>query len=259
MSEPAGFSGSYETGDVTFLLTPMAMPTVTLAEKERLLRSGTVHYSQLLSEESPPSATYLAAYDIALGNNARRLACDIAALANTIAARPFGSGVKRLVLASLVRAGTPIGILLTRQLRRLGVCVDHYSISIIRDRGIDRAAIDYIQRRHPNTEILFVDGWTGKGAIAAELRGSKDLNELGIPPYLIVVADPAGQADLAATAEDYVIPSGILNGIVSGLISRSILTDEIGSGMFHGCRLLTELSAHDVSLEFIQIIACLSG
>lgn len=254
MSGFPGFSGSYETGDVTFLLTPMAMPTVTLAEKERLLRSGTVHYSQLLSEESPPSATYLAAYDIALTNNARRLACDIAALANTIAARPFAASVKRLVLASLVRAGTPIGILLTRQLRRLGVRVDHYSISIIRDRGIDRAAIDYIRRCHPSTEILFVDGWTGKGAIAAELRGSKDLNELGIIPFLIVVADPAGQADLAATAEDYVIPSGILNGIVSGLVSRSVLTDEITPGVFHGCRILNELRTHDVSRDFIQFI-----
>jgi hypothetical protein len=45
-----------------------------------------------------------------------------------------------VVIASLARAGTPIGVLLLRTLRAQGVPAVHYSISIIRDRGIDRVA-----------------------------------------------------------------------------------------------------------------------
>ena len=255
MISAQGFSGSYDPADVTFLLTPIAMPTISLAEKEQLLRSGTVHYSHILSTELPPSDAYLTAYKVALKANAPRLASDIAALATAIARRPIvAEQGRRVVLASLARAGTPIGVLIARKLRRLGVTAQHYSISIIRDRGIDRAAIEFIRNRHPGVEILFVDGWTGKGAIAAELRNSQCLADLGIPPYLVVVADPAGQADLAATADDYVIPSGLLNGIVSGLVSRSVLTDEIGPGAFHGCRILSELTPYDQSREFLATI-----
>ncbi len=51
----------------------------------------------------------------------------------------------------------------------------HYGISIIRDRGIDAAALDYIESRHGTKGIVFVDGWTGKGAITGELsRTLKD-------------------------------------------------------------------------------------
>ena len=45
----------------------------------------------------------------------------------------------------------------------------HYSVSIIRDRGIDENALHYIYRTHPEGKIQFVDGWTGKGAISIEL------------------------------------------------------------------------------------------
>jgi hypothetical protein len=45
----------------------------------------------------------------------------------------------------------------------------------------------------------------------------------------------AAQADVAATYDDYAIPSGILNATVSGLTSRSILNAAIGPEDFHGC------------------------
>lgn len=46
----------------------------------------------------------------------------------------------------------------------------HYSVSIIRDRGIDRNAINYILNKHRAECIQFVDGWIGKGAIFRELK-----------------------------------------------------------------------------------------
>ena len=252
MSAPAGFSGSYAPSDVTFLLTPLDLPTVPIAEKERQMRSGQRHYSELLSTEAAPSAAYLAAYHSALASNGARLAGDIAALAAALAKRACGP--RGLALASFARAGTPIGVLLARALARLGAAPAHYSISIIRDRGIDPAALDHIAARHDPADIVFVDGWTGKGAIASELRSAERLPALGIAPYLVVDADPAGQADLAATGEDYLIPSGILNGIVSGLVSRSVRTADLLPGQFDGCRILHELAPHDLSRAFVDQI-----
>jgi Phosphoribosyl transferase (PRTase)/PELOTA RNA binding domain len=248
----AGFSGSYDPADVSFLLTPLDLPTLTVAEKEQLLRSGGRHYSEILSAEAPPSAEYLAAYRIALAANAGRLARDVCALAAALAARPASPA--GLALVSFARAGTPIGILLGRALRRLGHPASHYSISIVRDRGIDPAALGHVLARHAGGDLVFIDGWTGKGTIARELRGSADLPRLGVAPFLAVVADPAGQADLAATGEDYLIPSGILNGIVSGLVSRSVIPPGLAPGAFHGCRVLHELAEHDLSREFIEAV-----
>src|SRR3546814_1281186 len=105
------------------------------------------------------------------------------------------------------------------------VCSSDLAISIIRGRGIDDNALDYVASRHGTRNAVFVDGWTGKGAIRGELDAS--LATSTFKPFLAVVADPAGRADLAATFDDYVIPSGLLNGIVSGLVSRSILNNDL--------------------------------
>ncbi len=71
----------------------------------------------------------------------------------------------------------------------------HYGISIIRDRGIDAAALDFIESRHGTGGIVFVDGWTGKGAITGELsRTLKDRPGYPEQPRLVVLADPCGCA-----------------------------------------------------------------
>ena len=249
--------GSYAAADVEFLLKPIVMPSLDIAEKEALLQSGSRHYSEMLSREALPSPAYLATYHAALERNGAKLAGHIEQLADTLAKR--NKGARGLALASLARAGTPIGILLRRALHRRGVKVAHYSISIVRDRGIDLNALAHILDRHDGGDVLFVDGWTGKGAIAGELRGPRGSRAAGIEPFLVVVADPAGRADLAATFEDYVIPSGILGGIVSGLVSRSVLNAEIGPHDFHGCVRLDYLAAADVSRDFVDRIAALGS
>jgi hypothetical protein len=66
---------------------------------------------------------------------------------------------------SLARAGTPVGVLLRRELLRRGVDAVHYSISIIRGRGIDRVALAHLAAARGTEDAVFVDGWTGKGAI----------------------------------------------------------------------------------------------
>lgn len=245
-----GFSGSYDPQDVTFLLKPVELDETDVATKEALIQSGARHYSEMLSPEQPPSPEYIALFEAALRRNGARLASDIAALAATLDARQPPE--KEIVLVSLVRAGTPIAILIARALRRLGRDVTHYAISIIRDRGVDQVALAHILQRHDPRDIVFVDGWTGKGAIATELRASLD----GImKPFLVVVADPAGQADLAATHDDYLIASGLLNSVVSGLVSRSILNKALMAPTdFHACVQFDALAPYDRSRDFVDHI-----
>src|SRR3546814_5461643 len=60
---------------------------------------------------------------------------------------------------------------------------------------------------------------------------------------------------LASTFDDYVLPSGLLNGIVSGLVSRSILNDDlVGPNDFHACVSMPEHAASDVSRDFIDTV-----
>lgn len=247
------FSGSYDPDDVIFLLKPVKIRPTAIDAKERAIQSGRRHYSEMIPREFLPDPAYLALYDDALARNAQRLARDIADLAGALA-NHFADR-REVVIASLVRAGTPIGILVKRALCRLGIDAYHYSLSIVRDRGIDLQALRHIAARHDSRDTVFVDGWIGKGVIATELRHSLADRPLGFSPFLAVVADPAGQADLAATSEDYLIPSGILNAIVSGLVSRSILSAAlVGPGDFHACVHHRQLARYDLSQAFIERI-----
>lgn len=250
------FSGSYPPDDVTFLMKVAAVAMVDVATKERLIQSGARHYSELLSPENVPSAAYLSLYEQGLERNGERLAQDVVDLAGALARR--AAGRPEVVIASLARAGTPIGVLLRRALRRLGVQATHYSLSIIRDRGIDREALRTIAARHHPRDVVFVDGWTGKGTITRELHASLADRPFGFAPFLAVVADPAGCADMAPSDEDYLIPSGLLNGIVSGLVSRSVLNDAlVRPGDYHACAYFDHLAGQDLSRAFVDRLSAL--
>ncbi len=254
----APFSGSYRSEDTIFLLKPIALGGVDVATKERLIQSGQRHYSELLAPERAPDPDYLRLFEALTARYARRLAAEIVALAHHLAA----TRSQPLTLVSLARAGTPIGALLARALRRLGRTeVRHYSISIIRDRGIDENALKFILRWEERAAagLAFVDGWTAKGVIAEELRRALARWNAREPECLeetlYVVSDIGGVADVAATADDYAIPSGILNATVSGLTSRSILNAAIGPADFHGCVFYAEFAPHDRSTWFLDQVA----
>ncbi|MBF0371800.1 MAG: cysteine protease StiP family protein [Alphaproteobacteria bacterium] len=257
-----GFSGSYDPTDVTFLLKPVRMAFVDVAEKEAQIQSGLRHYSEMLAPENAPNAKYFDAFRAAFEANRGRVGRDVARLAKTLALRDGNE----TVLVSLARAGTPVGVLLKRTLAALGRKAVHYSVSIIRDRGIDLVAMKAILGRHSATNVVFVDGWTGKGAIAKELARAvfNDFPELVGAP-VCVLSDLAGVADIAAGDEDYVIPSAILNGVVSGLVSRTVLNAEvIGPGDFHGCVVLHHLVGMDLSRSYVDgqmedVLACLEA
>lgn len=249
-----GFSGSYAPEDVTFLLKPVGAEAYhqhTAEEKERLIQTGAKHYSEMIAREASPSPEYLAVFDAALARHGARMARETAALAASLNATLPGP----ITLASLVRAGVPLGVLLTRALRALGRDVAHFGISIIRDRGLDLTALRTICAARPPAGLVFVDGWTGKGAIAGELEGDLAARAPEIAPRLVALADPCGRAWLSASHDDWLIPSGILGGIVSGLVSRTILNDAlVAPGEFHATVRADHLAEWDRSRSFVDAL-----
>ena len=242
-------SGSYARDDVHVLLRPVCLPVTDVGEKERLIQTNRKHYSEMIGQELAPDDVHKQLYASMLARNGARMAADVQGLAQALD-RLCAAG--DLVLVSFVRAGLPLGVLLRRALLGLGREVHHYGISIVRDRGIDQVALEAIIQAHGADNIVFVDGWTGKGAIAGELERSL-AGDPRFPgrPRLVVLADPCGRAWMAASAEDWVIPSGLLGATVSGLLSRSIWS---AAGGLHGCLMYKHLDEHDVTRAFIERI-----
>ncbi len=248
------FSGSYTPADVQFLLKPMTMPDTPVHIKEALIQSGKKHYSQMLTHESLPPDDYLSLFYRAMTLSQDRMAEHLLLLAEGIlATRPQG-----ITLVSLARAGTPVGVLLKYVLKRyFNSQVEHYSISILRDVGIDQNALRYILQNHAPESLVFVDGWTGKGVIARQLKTSLQAfavsDGIHIPAELYVLTDLSGWATVAASSEDYLIPSCILNATISGLVSRSVYDKHTASPTdFHGCLYYEQFARHDLSNYFID-------
>ena len=267
-------SGSYLASDVTVLLDIVdkaSVADVPVSQKEALIQSGQRHYSDMLTLEQAPTAIHEQLYQQALEQGTTRTATDIANLAYTLhhTFQQTVSPERPLVLVSLVRAGLPVGVLLQRALAdtdsSYALPSIHYGISIIRDRGLDTVALQMILDTHRESSIIFIDGWTGKGAIYQELARSLDVfSECSHPNFinifhqgenvipLLTLADPAGVAWLAASEDDWLIPSGLLNSTVSGLISRSLYTEPL-SGL-HRSVFYDNLVAVDHSLAFVDHI-----
>lgn len=260
-----GFHGSYRPQDVVFLLNVDKIKPTDVQEKESLIQSGLVHYSQMISAESKPSIEHLKHYNEALEIGSERMATDIQMIGNSLIHRFKDQPV---ILVSLVRAGVPVGVLLKHYIGQSQPCF-HYGISIIRDRGIDHSALTAIIQEHGAKNIVFVDGWTGKGAIGKELTSTlkdyPDLFDEGWDiPRLVTLADLGGCSWLSASCDDWLIPSGILGSVISGLTSRSILLDDVdlnaavsdcmNTKLWHKCIIYNELAEYDLSVNFIEHI-----
>ncbi len=144
---------------------------------------------------------------------------------------------------------------------RHGLDLPHYAISIVRGRGIDATALRWLAAHHDPADVVFVDGWTGKGAITRELAAAISAFEessgiSGFDPEIAVLADPGGCVRTYGTREDFLIPSACLNSTVSGLISRTVLrADLVGPDDFHGAKFYRELAESDVSGDFLAAVA----
>lgn len=243
---------SYGQEDVVLLLkdiTGQVQPQPT-EERERLIQAGR-HYCEMLPIEYVPTQKYMEVYQEALEQFSETTAFAVGRLADKIMEKRG----KEVVLVSLARAGIPIGILVKRYMKlKYQLDVPHYAISIIRGRGIDHNAMQFLLKRYAPEQLLFVDGWIGKGAILNELKKAVAAYK-GVSADIAVIADPANVTQLCGTHEDILIPSSCLNSTVSGLISRTFLrSDIIGEQDFHGAVYYGELKDSDLSYEFIHAI-----
>ena len=251
--------GSYAPDEVTWLLKDLSHVDLEgdIAEREARIQSGLAHYAESLPIEYQPDAAYRELFDKALAATAGRLAHAVGTVTELLLAERGTD----LTLVSLARAGTPIGILIRRwALRHHGLSLPHYAVSIVRGRGIDSAALDYITDQHEPRSVVFVDGWTGKGAIARELSAAlAEYAACGGPVLsddLAVLADPGHCVRTYGTRDDFLIASACLNSTVSGLVSRTVLNETlIGPGEFHGAKFYAELAADDVSNQLLDAVS----
>ncbi len=256
---------SYRGDEVCFLLTDLSGYALELSldEREQAIQGGR-NYAEMLPIEYAPSAEYLALFDALLDHFAAEVAAHIGVVTEMALAARRG----RPVLVSLARAGTPVGILMRRWAQfSMDLDLPHYSVSIVRGRGIDTVALDHIVARHDPRDLLFVDGWTGKGAIAVELSealaGYAAAGGPRLSADLAVIADPGHCAALFGTRQDLLVPSACLNSTVCGLVSRTVLNDLIKPGMFHGAKVYSELASADRSAQFLEAVSsqfpCVAG
>ncbi|MER7913744.1 phosphoribosyltransferase [Streptomyces sp. NPDC096068] len=245
---------SYAPEEVGWLLQDLSdveleAPT---EEREEAIQSGGAHYAESLPVEYQPSERYQELFHAALESSAARIARAVGTVTETVLAERPGTPV----LVSLARAGTPVGVLMRRWARaRHGLDLPHYAVSIVRGRGIDANALRWLAAHHDPADVVFVDGWTGKGAITRELAEAlKDFD--GFDPDIAVLADPGSCVRTYGTREDFLIPSACLNSTVSGLISRTVLRpDLVGPDDFHGAKFYRELAGSDVSGAFLDAVA----
>ncbi|MEU6877237.1 phosphoribosyltransferase [Streptomyces sp. NPDC046712] len=255
---------SYAPEEVGWLLQDLSdveleAPT---EEREEAIQSGGAHYAESLPVEYQPSDRYQELFHAALETSAARIARAVGTVTETVLAERSGRGSGTPVLVSLARAGTPVGVLMRRWAQaRHGRDLPHYAVSIVRGRGIDANALRWLAAHHDPADVVFVDGWTGKGAITRELAEALQKFErtegiAGFDPEIAVLADPGSCVRTYGTREDFLIPSACLNSTVSGLISRTVLrADLVGPDDFHGGKFYRELAGADVSNDFLDAVA----
>lgn len=245
---------SYDADEVGWLLQDLSDVTLEAPteEREEAIQRGGAHYAESLPVEYQPSERYQALFHSALQSSARRIARAVGTVTETVLAERS----PRPVVVSLARAGTPVGVLMRRWARHAhGLDLPHYAVSIVRGRGIDTTALRWLAAHHDPADVVFVDGWTGKGAITREL--AQALADFpGFDPRIAVLADPGGCVETYGTRDDFLIPSACLNSTVSGLISRTVLRDDlVGPDDFHGAKFYRELAGADVSRAFLDTVS----
>lgn len=262
---------SYSKEDVVVLLKDLSldMQEMSTEEREKAIQSG-VHYSEMLPQEKAPSKEYEALYEKALQDKTHEIAIGIVVVSEMMLKQTVNTDGKKPIIVSLARAGIPVGILMKRYIKeQYNIDCKHYAISIIRDKGVDINAMEYIYKEAVVADnnvvdnIFFVDGWTGKGAIKTQLEeavaGLKMINSKwdNLKDDLYVLADPANITKYCGTHADYLLPSACLNSTVSGLTSRTILNSfvDVAAGDFHGAVYFKRFEVLDKSKEFIDTIS----
>jgi hypothetical protein len=115
-----------------------------------------------------------------------------------------------LLLVAILRAGVPVASWLSKMLAGSTAVATSLFVGI----GIDKVAVEMIKRDYPQRKVLFVDGWTGRGGVAGEIKRLAG-------GQLAVLCDPWGLADFRGTTEDLLSPSALFTGPTTMGFSRT--------------------------------------
>lgn len=252
--------GSYTDGEVRWLLKDLSGVALEapIEDREEAIQAGSAHYAESLPVEYLPTEEYQQLFAEVLLESVDRVATAVGVVAELMVTERSVTA-----LASLARAGTPVGALINRWLASTrDLKLPHYAISIVRGRGIDVNALRYLAKHHAPAGVAFVDGWTGKGAITMEFSDAIRMANLelgasgGFVDNLAVLADTGECVSTYGTRDDFLIPSACLNSTVSGLVSRTVLNDAlIGREDYHGAKFYAELAPRDVSVAFLDAVS----
>ena len=241
---------TFKSEDVEFLLTDMTgkIEPITLEEKKKRVEQGEYDRS-ILTKEFPVTKEYL---DICLEWTpiyAKQTAIAVGNLAEQL----YKIKNKNLVLVSILRAGTNVGILVKRYLKnKYKINIPHYSMSLIKE--LDSNSMNYLLSKHRPEDIQFIDGWTGKGTVTKQLLASAKKYE-GVDPSLAVLSDSINIAKYCGIREDIAIPQSPFNACITGLVSMPIHNNPfVGKENFDGAIYLEELEEMDVSQKYLDLV-----
>jgi hypothetical protein len=122
---------------------------------------------------------------------------------------------EKILFVAILRAGVPIADWLCQMLPGSKVV----SLSLFVGLGIDQVALSQLRMDNPDRDIVFVDGWTGRGGVAREIA------KINAGP-LAVLIDPWGWADFSGSQEDIFCYSACFTGLATLGFSRTFFLDE---------------------------------
>lgn len=249
--EFAGMKSSYNEDDVILLLNDMTGKVSPVSQEERKERVAKgEHVRSIIIEEYGMSTQYEEIIKTNIEKYLDRMAMAVGKLSELL----YQTKGKNMVLVDIARAGIPIGILVKRYLKQVhDADITHYGISLVD--GLDPKAMEYILSRHRAKHIQFIDGWTGKGTVANEIKKCVEENYPWIDSGLAVLSDCTGVAKYAGTREDIYIPHSPLNASATGLVSITVKNEEFENPTgFHSAIYLDSLEQSDISREFIEMV-----
>jgi hypothetical protein len=250
------FHGTFAADDVNVLLTPHSLSRLT-PEAMSALGGVRKEIGQELSHGAVFNAAFMRLYQEALDRNKERVALDAVRIARALA-KEHG---KEFAVLSLMRAGTVAGVLVQRALKLLGCQTQHYATNVVQGLRCNEA-LDYIRTRHADDKVVFLDGWTGKGSVAGQLKEFVSAYNASraahVSPRLVVLSDPGGVSNLAAGGDEYLLPHALLRVTASGLFSGAIVdADAQKLGAFDACIFYDNLHDDDVTTEHIAEITAM--
>lgn len=243
--------GSYREQDVSLLFADLTCAPGCAAAGCAV--PGCMAAGRVPAPEYQPGSGYLSEVSELIASSAARIALLTATLGELILSRRG----RQVVLVSIARAGTPVGVLLRRWFREHhGLEVPHYTVSISNGVGLDLNAVSWICRRHDPALLQFVDGWTSKGTVGRALRAAAASLDSVVDPRLAVLCDIGWCTDIFATRDDTLMPHACLGAAMSGLLSRTFAgPDASRADSFHAVVAYRELAGDDLSNVFLDAVS----